>query len=120
MSDQTPEEAKMTLQLNGREDFEATPENTSLFQFAGQLACYNHVFIQTGEETDEVSMGAYVFNTHPVYHEMVAFMVRHEYPMHLYLREVAECDINAFNNMIAQHASELDNGVPEEWGGGTE
>jgi hypothetical protein len=52
---------------------------------------------------------------HPNYPEVADFMIEHEYPMHLFLTHVAECDLNAFDGMIKQDANDLEKGVPDEW-----
>lgn len=104
---------KMKLDLQGSE-FEATPENTTLFTFLGRIACYSHVFIQTGPEDDEVMVGTYVFASHPVYENMAQFMAEYGYPMHTNLREVADCDVNAYDRMISQQTNDLDH-IPDEW-----
>lgn len=103
-----PEQDRPAMKLSfGSREFEATPDNTSLFQFMGRLACYNHVFMQTNEE-DEEPTGTYVFNQHPVYPQMIEYMIANDYPMHLNLRQVAECDVNAFNQMVQQYTGDLD------------
>lgn len=107
----------MSLNMGERGEFEATPENTSLFNFLGHLACYNHVFIQLGDEDEETMTGTYVFSTHPVYRQMAEYMMQNGYPMHLNLRQVAECDQNAFNRMVEQQASTLDDELDQLLGG---
>lgn len=96
-------------------EFEATPLNTTLFTFLGRLACYDHIFLQTGDETDEAMVGTYIFNQHSVYDEMAAFLVENNYPMLLNRIETPDCDIDAFNRMVSQSASDLDSGIPDEW-----
>lgn len=105
-------EPSMVIHLLSGE-FEATRDNTSLFTFLGRAA-FNHVFLHTGEEVDGVMSGTYVFSCNPTYTDMETFMINNEYPLHMNLPYVAECDINAFNNMVASQCTDLDQ-IPEEW-----
>lgn len=106
-----------TMKLNmaeGRE-FDSTPLNTTLFTYLGRLACYDHVFIQTGDEDDATMVGTYVFNTHPVYPEMTQFMLENNYPMVLNRIEVPDCDVDAWQRMVAQQTDDLEGGIPDSW-----
>lgn len=96
-------------------EFVATPVNTTLFTFLGRLAMYDHVFLQTGEETEATIVGTYVFNQHPVFREMAEFIMEQNYPMVLNRIEVPDCDVAAFNRMVEQSTGDLDGGVPEGW-----
>jgi hypothetical protein len=60
------------------------------------------------------SEGAYLFNQHPYYAEFEEYMLKHKYPLHDNLREVAECDVDAFENMIKQDLGDLDH-IPDDW-----
>lgn len=102
----------LEITMNG-EKFKATPENTTLFQFVGELAVYDHVFIETGME-DSTPTGAYLFKNQEVWHDLVDFMVTNEFPQHVCLREVAECDRDAFNHTFYQDVRNLAS-FPEEW-----
>ena len=98
------------------EVFEATPENTSLFQFAGLAASRSHVFLQTGEsEADSSVTGAYIFSFNPSYKQMVQFMVAHEFPMHLNLRQVADCDEDAYQDAIAKASEGSADNIDDEF-----
>jgi len=94
----------------GGGEFEATPENTSLFSYAGKLAIYDHVFFVRNNDK-----GIYLFNQHPVFADVADYIIENDYPMHLFLRNVAQCDIDAFNQMVHSEASDLDKGVPDDW-----
>lgn len=112
MSEQEP---SMHLTMDGKE-FDSTPDNTTLFTFAGGLAMYNHVFVATSRnEQENVQTGTYVFSLHDAYNTMRDYMLRHEYPAHINLRSVAQCDQDAFNRMMEQQAGEIDGGIPDEW-----
>jgi len=94
-------------------EFEATRDNTILFTFMGRLALYNHVFFIRDEEKGQ---GSYLFNLHPSFNEVSEYMLENNYPAHINMREVAQCDVDAFSSMIHKDAvSELENGVPGDW-----
>ena len=113
MSEQEP---SMRLTMHG-EKFEATPDNTSLFMFAGNLALYNHVFVVTKEnEAEGTAEGTYVFWTHQVYETMRDYMMQNGYPIHANLRHLAQCDLDAYENMIKQQIGDVGDTVPDEWG----
>lgn len=98
----------------GEGRFEATPVNTSLFSYLGRIACYSHVFMHTGDKDEKTMIGTYVFASHTIYEEMVEYMIENDYPLHVNLREVANCDINAYNSFIEQQLDDTDC-IPEDW-----
>lgn len=103
----------LRLELSDGTEIEATPDNTSLFMFVGRLACYNHVFIVMNEEE---SQGAYIFSNSNIFTPIGNHILQHDYPLHTNLREVADCDVDAFNRMVHQEATrDLSDGVPSEW-----
>lgn len=107
------DEPVMRLELTDGEEFHATRENSFLFRFAGHLTMYDHVFFLRDEEENS---GIYIFSANPVFPDIVEYMTNNGYELHLNLREVAECDQDAFNRMIEKDtAPELDAGVPEDW-----
>ena len=97
-------------------ELELTPENSSLYLFLGKLACYSHVFVETGRTEDDTNrmIGSYLFSNSDIFTEVADFMVSRGYPLHANLREVQDCDINAFDDMIAQQATDLDT-IPDDW-----
>lgn len=110
-------EPSINLNVLGAE-VEAKRDNTTLYTFLGKLACYNHIFVVTDKEA---SNGFYIFNDLSVYEEMANYMFENDYPMHLNLPEVAECDNDAWNRHIHDLCNDdLENGVPEEWENGTD
>lgn len=103
----------MKIEFGDGRIFEATPENSTIFTFAGRLAMYDHVFFTTNEEEN---YGTYLFSVHEGYQEITTFMVENEYPWHGNLREVAECDIDAYDKMLHRDAErDLEGGVPADW-----
>lgn len=107
------QEPRLEITMNG-ERFVATRENTSLFTFLGELAVYDHIFIQTGEEDDTVMTGGYLFKNQEVWHEMAGFLFENLYPMHLNLPEVADCDRRAFEATMYPDIRSEDT-FPQDW-----
>ncbi len=106
-------EEEPIIEVNfGETRFEATPENTYLFRFFGKLALYNHIFMLTRPEENN---GAYLFNQHPAYAKFEQYMVENHYPIHDNLREVAQCDLDAFEGMIADDLRDMSDYPPEDW-----
>lgn len=110
MSEHQPE---MRINTPGGE-IVAVPDNTSLFKYLGRIACYSHIFIRTEEAVDNVLTGTYIFANHNVFPEMEEYMLSEGYPAHINMREVAECDKDAFNKMVAQSAEDIDE-IPSDW-----
>lgn len=78
-------------------EFQALRENTTLFTFLGERAMYDHIFFLTSVD-DEKQTGRYAFRSFTdQFDDFEEYLVAHDYPQHLNLLEVAECDINAFD-----------------------
>lgn len=107
------DEPVMNLHLpNG--EFTATPKNTSLFTFMGNLASRSHVFLMTSED-EKVMTGSYIFADSPVFDQMFDFMTTQGYPLHLNLREVPQCDEDAYQRYVDQRVAseEIPDYLPE-------
>ena len=110
----TPEnDPRLKLTLSTGEEFEATRDNTTLFQFFGHLAIYDHVFIETGLE-DSTPTGMYLFQNQEIWRDLVDYIVTNEYPQHVALREVAQCDMDAFDRTMFGDVRHMDS-FPPEW-----
>ncbi|HET8708970.1 MAG TPA: hypothetical protein VFL85_01675 [Candidatus Saccharimonadales bacterium] len=104
----------MRLTIDG-ERFESTPDNTSLFQYIGASATRSHIFIETGEgNEDHTVRGSYIFSINPAYQQMLHFMAHHNFPMHVNLREVADCDERAYQLAIDQAAEAANQSFDDE------
>lgn len=101
----------MKFRING-EKFKPTPENTTLYTFAGQ-AMFNHVFLQLNKEGEEVS-GAYIFAPSEAFNALARLVIEKDYPMVLNMREVPECDQRAFFNANLEDLASMDS-FPEDW-----
>lgn len=109
MSEQEP---SFSFEMPNHGEFEATRDNTVLFKHMGRLAIYDHVFFIR----EESGMGTYLFSHHPNFEHVSEWLIENEYPVHLNLRRVAECDKEAFENALHREATlELESGIPDDW-----
>lgn len=97
--------------ING-ERHEARRDNASLFRHLGRHAIFDHVFLQTSENT-----GAYIFNHINGYEELSEFMMRNGYPMHVNLPEASQLDQDAYMRFATQDMADT---FPEDWETGSE
>lgn len=119
----------------GGSEYEATPDNTTLFTFLGRTALNgidfdnsraNHIFFENERTEGDVVRGSYMFRTE---HNSEAFdtIMRHiamfGYPMELNKRTVPQCDLDAYNRMLDKAAAteHADDYIPDDWlNGGTD
>jgi len=121
-----------TLRI-GAQEFEATPDNISLFTFLGTVvvrgmdvpaANLNHIFcVQQEVEANRYS-GFYIWNTNPGFAALGHFLLEHDYPAHLNQRKVGQCDIDAweahtFGDLTDEGLNELLNGEEDRGGEST-
>ena len=106
-----------SIRLNaGETEFDATPENSSLYMHLGHLAVYNHVFLEQGDsDKPDTLRGTYLFATGDWFTELAEFMASNGYPLHVNLRSVAKGDVEAFNKMVAQQTADIGDTVPDDW-----
>ena len=104
-SESSGELPRLKMQLGEYGEFEATPENTSVFTFLGQTAIngimwdnerFNHAFLNIHEVDEDRVQGAYIFSDAKNFDEMMRFFMQNGYPLHVNLRHVAQCDIDAY------------------------
>lgn len=107
---------KMNLNVDNGETLAATPENTILFTHLGRLAMYDHVFVTTTQE-QETSRGIYVFAEfmRQTFTGMQEFMLENGYPAFVNKREVPDCDLDAFEQILEKHSAEMPDTFPEDW-----
>lgn len=111
------EPLRLTL---GNDDFEATPENTSLFTYVGVCAVHDHVFLEL-THNEKQAFGRHIFRVleTEIYDHITKHIKRNHYPQHLNLLQVAQCDVDAFNMQAFKDLIVTDE-VPEGWTDGTE
>lgn len=89
------------------------PENSSLFTFMGRLAMYDHVFLTTNPDE---GVGTYIFASfNEAYQPLAEAMIDQEFPAHINLTDVADCDKSAFENMLRHSLEDVSDFVPDEW-----
>lgn len=101
----------MRIKLNG-EKIQTSPDNTVLFQFAGELSMYNFVYID-GEENF-----ARVFETSKsgeLYKALAKEAIDGKYPTHQNLTGILEDDRKAYENLAVADVRNMPNFVPIEW-----
>jgi hypothetical protein len=105
----------LPVHLNG-EPFNVDRWNTSLFTFIGELAEYNHVFIQTGD-IEGGATGSFIFENSPpeneTFQHIGEFVMEYEFPMHLNMNRVPDCDKDAYNAARLKEAENIEDYVPE-------
>lgn len=122
------QEPTLRLNLGNDREFEMTPYNSTLFTFMGKTALngiefdnanVNHIFLQTGEETEAAMIGTYIFSNAEHFNTIAAFMVDSEFPLVLNRRDVPECDWNAYRTHVEQRAAaeaeEIGDFLPDDW-----
>lgn len=109
------DEPAMYLTFCG-EEYEVTRDDAALFMYMGKLALYNHIFIalEVDEDDEDAPAEAYIFSMNEQYEAVRDFMMDNDYPMHANLRYVADCDLDAYDEMIKRAVKDIDT-VPEEW-----
>lgn len=104
-----------SLELNVMgESFRANRFNTTLFTFFGELALYNHVFLEMSQQDEETVTGAYVFCDNNVYEALARHIVSNDFPMVLNRTDVPACDQDAWARSHIDDLSGSDS-FPEEW-----
>ena len=98
------------IRING-EAFTPTAENTSLYSFAGDLAMYNHAFIQSSDKYHYVFEQSQNAGTYKILAEAA---VAQEFQQILNLRTVPECDVAAYTKLAVSDLPNFDH-VPQDW-----
>lgn len=96
-------------------DYEVGRHNLSLWRFTGDLALYNHVFIEIPNEAEpEKDGGVYVFNGHVDYDNLKDIIEHYNFTQHINLEDVAQCDLDMWRYA---HLRDLDNldSFPDKW-----
>lgn len=112
--------AHYPLRING-EEYDATPENTALYTYAGVQACFNHVFILLPKPEDgSPQQGMYFFEQSPrenirnIYTRLGKFAIKNNFPTYRNLLEVSEADSRMFFSVALQDLEGTDT-PPGEW-----
>lgn len=116
---------RLTLNLGNGNEFEMTPDNSTLYTFLGQTAigamlidnaAVNHVFVRTSPEEAETASGMYFFREFDPdnYDTMTRHMTEHRYPMLLNLRRVPECDMRVWLQRTEAVVEDFASHIPDE------
>lgn len=100
MSEHADDELK--LRFGDGQEFLMTRCNAKLYTFIGNLATRDHIFLKTGEQTEESSMGSFIFAHSDSYYPLIDFMVEHDFPMSLNNNTVPALDEQAFGRSLEQ------------------
>ena len=101
----------MRIKLNG-EKIHTSPDNTALFQYAGELSMYNMVYVETEKNF------ARVFETSKsgeLYKALAKEAIDGKYPTHQNLTGILEDDRKAYENIAVADVRNMPNHVPVEW-----
>lgn len=112
------------LEMNGSDEVIMWPGNGTLFTFVGKTALsdgievdsdnLNHVFVAYERDEDDSVFGTYIFSHNQAYAALSKYMFENGFPVHLNLRQVAQCDIDAYEGALQKEFGDLDS-FPDEW-----
>lgn len=105
-------DAHLILSMTDGREQRMDRTNSALFTHLGNLAMYDHVFVQTSDPEGERTLGVYIFRHSPVFGQLATYMVQNQFPQHLNRIDVAECDLDAFEAALAQ---EVPSELPDDW-----
>lgn len=111
MSEEEPDSVELLI---GETTFNMNRHNTSLFTFLGALATHDHIFL-VHEQEETRAYGTYVWNYNEHYQALAEFIMEHDFPAHLNMLAVGQCDLDAYDNAIRLAAADIEEGWPEEW-----
>jgi hypothetical protein len=96
----------------GGQELEGTRENTYLYTFMGELACYDHVFIVSTED-DGSNSGHYLWNSNSTFNEVAEYMLDKEFTVHLNLPNISDMDREVFEEF---HYKDIrSSNFPPDW-----
>ena len=110
------DEPAIRLKFDEGEDFIATPHNSELYSFAGEMASRSHVFL-TRERDGHRMIGSWIFSFSNVFPRLSQFLIDNYYPVHLNLQEVTSTDEEAYQTAISQIAERdtIGDFLPDDW-----
>lgn len=99
---------------SGGNEYLLTPENATLFTHIGDLAIYDHVFMELSRD-EERAEGVYFFAHVLSFDSIKRHLIEHNFTQHLNLRSVAECDQEAFLGSVEKFQIDIPDTFPEDW-----
>lgn len=104
----------MEIRLNG-ELFTPDGKNMALYHYSGELACFNHIFLEQSRNDElQQAYGGFVWSDDPGFRQLHEFIVEYEYPLHLNQKEVKPSDEAAW---AEKHIHDLNEwqALPPDW-----
>lgn len=104
---------KASFNLNGADgkQYEATPENSHLFLYLGELGLYSNATVQLSEEPPVFTR---IFYHHDGFNQVRDYMLENCYPSSVNLRIVGAGVLNSFEKEMKTMAGDLDT-IPDDW-----
>lgn len=95
----------------GDENYDATRENTTVYNHYGRGELYDHVFVEISDE-----QGAYVWAQippeNPLFTQLATVAVENGCEVHLNIKKVAEGDLRAFGKAATRDIDERPDWLP--------
>lgn len=89
------EPENFTLRVGG-ELFEATPDNTTLQEYAGHLCMFNNIVLEEQDENGETTDASIIFSFSESYQPLRQIIEDHHFPMYLNIPHVGEGVMKAY------------------------
>lgn len=105
----------LNIRIDGK-PFEVNRFNTSIFTFIGSNAIKDHVFLAF-EPTETGAMGTHIWEyfQEEAYLAIAGVALEYDYPMHLNLNEIAECDEDAWEAAIKASTTDVGDFIPDDF-----
>ena len=119
MNEEFDPDMHLMLQMYDGREIRMDRSNSALFTFLGRnamgedLSLRNHVFVHY--QQDEKDRYSYIFRRSPVFEDLQEFMLEYDFPQHLNLPELAECDEEAYQMMIDKEVDDQQFDLPDNW-----
>ena len=97
----------------GSEIINTSPENTTLFTFAGRLATYNYVYVENGKQFSHVFEKTKQYAG--LYAKLTEEIMQNEYSMHLNNQTVEDSTIAQYNRVSMREAQNIPDTFPIDW-----
>lgn len=89
-------------------------KSMELRTYFGKLAVYDHIWLtRTGQEEDGTEKSPMViFETKPIYKDMLEFILRNNFPMHMNMIQASPHIVELYENDAKK---DLGDTIPEDW-----
>lgn len=86
-----------------------------LFVYSGELACYNHVYLELPDEDGEPPTALYVWRDDEQFQRCAAHIIEHEFPAYVGLSELDEQTNMVFRWHMGLEELDAATSFPAEW-----